>query len=721
MQNINLPRRTESEVFNELSDLCRSPGFVHAVAYFCFRDNAILYADELKASDLEKTFSFSRFIRTEINTLLGLMIKSEINWALPASETLHKYINTSEQLLQELHQCIFFTGASKESIESGLFNPFERSTALREPIFYSGEAAYNFQYLDFGSRKYAADKSWLQANRGFTIDQASLVAKVVDEIKVDDFDAVRKLMQKRHSDEWTMLPCFAFRSEAVAAKLSLSIELVGKILSAFALDATERNAGFNSLHDFNIITATPLLRMPSGELLSLQSYSLAEAIYEAPFYWMAQDKAYLPTLAKNRGDFTEDFISDRLSLVFGAKNVYQNIGIIKTKAETVSEIDVLVIWANRVIVVQAKSKRLTLEARKGNDQVIRDDFKKAVQTAYDQGVLSAKNLLDKRYKLVKKDGCEIVLPGYIKEIYLFCIVSDHYPALSFQVSQFLRTQAIDRLQPPLIMDIFALDAITEMLQSPLQFLSYINRRVNFDKQLRASHELTILGFHLTNNLWVEPEIDVLLLGDDFTSGLDISMTVRRTGIQGAITPDGILTRCGNTTVGRIVKEIENRADPATVDLGFLLLGMSEQAVNKMSFVVDKLAELTRIDGKVHDATFPSADGSGITFHCTDEPAHVAGSRLNFYCEHRKYKEKAEKWFGLCMSSDGPNVRFGVSLSYPWIHDIIMEENTRNMPAPMPTDQAIQEVIGRGKRTNRPGRNDPCPCGSGRKYKKCCGK
>ncbi|MGO4917630.1 UPF0149 family protein [Pseudogemmobacter sp. W21_MBD1_M6] len=25
------------------------------------------------------------------------------------------------------------------------------------------------------------------------------------------------------------------------------------------------------------------------------------------------------------------------------------------------------------------------------------------------------------------------------------------------------------------------------------------------------------------------------------------------------------------------------------------------------------------------------------------------------------------------------------------------------------------------RTKRPGRNDPCPCGSGRKYKQCCGK
>jgi preprotein translocase subunit SecA len=26
-----------------------------------------------------------------------------------------------------------------------------------------------------------------------------------------------------------------------------------------------------------------------------------------------------------------------------------------------------------------------------------------------------------------------------------------------------------------------------------------------------------------------------------------------------------------------------------------------------------------------------------------------------------------------------------------------------------------------KREKKIGRNDPCPCGSGKKYKKCCGK
>jgi preprotein translocase subunit SecA len=34
------------------------------------------------------------------------------------------------------------------------------------------------------------------------------------------------------------------------------------------------------------------------------------------------------------------------------------------------------------------------------------------------------------------------------------------------------------------------------------------------------------------------------------------------------------------------------------------------------------------------------------------------------------------------------------------------------------DQQVQQVVRSGEKI---GRNDPCPCGSGKKYKKCCGK
>ncbi|MFC1651651.1 preprotein translocase subunit SecA [Patescibacteria group bacterium] len=39
----------------------------------------------------------------------------------------------------------------------------------------------------------------------------------------------------------------------------------------------------------------------------------------------------------------------------------------------------------------------------------------------------------------------------------------------------------------------------------------------------------------------------------------------------------------------------------------------------------------------------------------------------------------------------------------------------------PTEKAAEEYTQKTKKKQKVGRNDPCPCGSGKKYKKCCGK
>ena len=715
--------RSEQEILADLAALYVKPGYVHALAYLCFRDNIIQYSGKLVDADMQNMFFFYVMLCTEIYTLIGLMVKADINWTLPTPQTLQDYISTSDKLLEELHHSIsgpMFAGLTKEAMAAGASDLFGRGKSLREPIFYSGESAYNFQYQNLAARKYAADEAWLQVHRGFTIDDARAVALAVERVHSDQFVVNRERMCKQHPDEWTMLPCFAVTVADVAAKAGLAPELTERVLNAFTLPADERNSGFGTLQDFNAVCATPLLRTPTGEFLSLHSYALDEALYDTPFYWMAQDEAYLPMLTKHRGDFTESFVAERLGLVFGRERVYTNIDIQETKAIRVGEIDVLVVWGDRAIVVQAKSKRLTLEARKGNDQVIRDDFKKSTQDAYDQAVQCAQCLGDKRFTLSAADGREVVLPYELKEIYVFCVVSDHYPALSFQARQFLKTAAMPRVQPPLVTDVFTIDAMTEMLQSPLHFLSYVNRRANYADQLLASLELTILGYHLKQNLWINPEVDLMHLGDDFSAGLDIAMAVRRTGVSGAATPDGILTRFDGTTLGRVVKEIEARPEPATIDLGFLLLTLSEDTVNDTSRAIDRMAARVRTDGKHHDFTLGfGAGGTGLTVHCSDDPVSIAGPRLQSYCKRRKYKEKANRWFGLCMSPEGPNVRFGISLSYPWTQSDVMDEMTRDMRPPLPVTEGLVALLGGKSRRKKIGRNEPCPCGSGLKYKKCC--
>jgi len=713
--------RSEADVFTDLSALCRSDGYVHALAYLCFRDNIVRYAEEMRPEDMVQLYSSDRLIRTEISTLIGLMIQGDMTWAMPSPDVVQQHIDRTESLLKELHETFLppMRAAFAEKMKSSdlEINPLERGELLREAIFYSGESAYSFQYRDFAPEKYAADDVWLLKNKGFSIHTARDVACVVARIQEEKLKSTLTQMTLLPPSPWSLLPGFTFSLKEVAAASRLNESTVEPVLNAFTLPSGEKNEQFRTIADFNLANAVPLLKF-NGDFVLFQSYSLVEAVYESPFYWMAADKHCSTAAMQNRGRFTEAFCRKRLELVFGRDRVYANVDIFESKAKKVGEIDVLVLFGDRAIIVQAKSKRLTIEARKGNDGQIRDDFKKSVQDSYDQGLTCAQKLSDPNLTLVGPDGREITVPSRVTEIYILCVVSDHYPSLNFQARQFLTSESTDVIRPPLVLDVFGLDAMTEMLPSPLRFLSYVNRRANYADRLFASHELIVLSYHLKRNLWVKEDVDMVWLGDDISADLDVAMAVRRDGVPGPETPDGILTRLTSTALGRIVAEIEARPDPGIIDFGFLVLSLSENAVLDVSRGIQNIAQLARLDQKHHDLTIAlDSANSGITVHCTDAPVPLVGPQLKRHCERRKYLHKAKTWFGVCVHPSDESLRFGLKLDYEWEPNARLDDMTRDMSRSGNLAQSIQSA---GKR-RKLGRNDPCPCGSRLKYKKCHGK
>ena len=60
--------RSEQIIFDDLAGLCILPGYVHAIAYLCSRDNMIRYSGEMKTEDMQHLFSHDRLIRTETST-----------------------------------------------------------------------------------------------------------------------------------------------------------------------------------------------------------------------------------------------------------------------------------------------------------------------------------------------------------------------------------------------------------------------------------------------------------------------------------------------------------------------------------------------------------------------------------------------------------------------------------------------------------------------------
>lgn len=712
--------RKEQTIFAELATLCASPGYVHAIAYFCFRDNMIRYSGDMKAEDMQHLFSKSRLIRTETSTLIGLMLKHDIDYSLPSPHILEKYVRTTEALLEEIHHAMsasIWEGFDPAKLVEKDFNPFNNGVALREPIFYGGESAYSFQYRDFSPAKYGRDDPWLVANKGFSIQDARNVVHAISRLQDEKAVTTLRSMREAAPDAWTFLLGDTFSAQEVADHAHMDPVLVERILAVFAVQPDARNEQFTALHDFNIANASPLILTPEGNYLLFHIYSFVEALYESPFYWMGADNAYVSTAMQNRGLFTEQFAVERLSQVFGRDNVFSNIDIFESKGKKLAEIDVLVLFGNRALVLQAKSKRLTLEARRGNDLQIKDDFKKSIQDSSDQTYRCAALLEEGKCSFKDAAGNDVKLPANLKRIYVLCLISGHYPALSFQARQFLKCAPTTTISPPFVMDVFALDAMTEMLSSPLHLLSYIDRRTNYNDKLMASHELTILSYHLKQNLWLNDDHDMVMLDDDISADLDLAMLVRREGIHGKSTPDGILTRFSATSLGKMVKAIETRPDPATIDLGFTLLTLGEDTVDAVSAGIDQITKQAVADGKSHNFTAGLRQGgTGLTIHCNADPVEVAGPSLQRHCYARKYTEHAQTWFGVCLQPSDQSLRFGLNLDFAWEQNDAMDALTKTMGK---SSNLANLLNGPDMRAPKVGRNDRCPCGGGKKFKKCC--
>jgi SEC-C motif len=714
----NLVARSEGEVFDNLERLCTTDGFVHALGYLAITNNTFRYATQVTAKAFEHQHEPGHLIRSELDLLFGLLTKRQLNFTCPDPAKMQLLLDEAKNLLSELHQSMIEPGV--HALGAHLANPnpehdvLSSGVFLREAMFYGGESAQDFQYLDLSCLKFGNDKDWLERHKGFGPAVALEIATAIVDIQNSRLSSIHSDFQKIHPDDWDFLNPLSFTSEEVVARTNVDTNRVDRFLEEYSIESTaSTNSAYTAPSEFNEVTARPILRRSSGRFVLFSHYGLAEALYTTPYFWMVKDKNYGATLSDNRGKYVEDFSAACLRRVFGRDSVHERVLLVKANGDRIGEIDVLVIYANRAIVVQAKSKGLTQNSKRGFDDAIKDDFQKSVQDAYNQAFRCAELLNCDDIKLVSATlSKHDELPRF-NEIYLFCVVSENYPALAHQSRQFLVPSPHPIIKFPFVIDVFFLDVMCEILRSPLYFLSYTNRRVHYADRLLAGHELTILAFHLKANLWLDEDTSMLHLSDDIGVDLDIAMMARRRGIPGASVPAGILTRLANTTIARIIQDITSRSEPPLLDLGLELLKLSEPTLKLLSSSIDQAIVRSRKDRNLHDVTIATSH-AGLSVHVTDRPDEEAKSKLLVHCELRKYRMRAGDWYGLCISATSGLPRFATKLDSAWVYNAELALHSKRLSVEAPLGGGIV-------RANRikVGRNDRCPCRSGKKYKRCC--
>ena len=122
--------REESAVFDDLRQLCRSPGYAHAIAAYWMRGNMLRASGgEVTSERLAETTT--GLTRREIDILVGLAVQGNFDLAMPKPAVTRKHMRETDALMEELH-CVI--GDSLRSFFQAAATGF--GEALREPIIY---------------------------------------------------------------------------------------------------------------------------------------------------------------------------------------------------------------------------------------------------------------------------------------------------------------------------------------------------------------------------------------------------------------------------------------------------------------------------------------------------------------------------------------------------------------------------------------------------------
>lgn len=717
-----LPRPSEL-ITSDLEKLTAEPGFIYT---FCLMVLEFLWMspDQITAIDW-----YERPNNREMSVLLGFLVKHAVDsWNPPSEEIYNVQRKRTCSLLQELHLSYAFPppnpGEGNHSTDPAW--PAEVSHAYEEwinngdgmvePILYGGEGAYDFQYLEMADERYSLDHAWLEEHLGTSYGS---IIQVAQRFKEMAGSRVRNLRHPYSFEDFSeqILSALSFSPADFPTDDRFAFET---LVDKFALFPGSVNESFSPTKDRNVVDSQPVIDLGNQRYFLPLFANLAQAIYESPFYWMNRDHLYKDTAFRHRGETTERITRTLLSPVFKHGRIYRNVRV-KSGTKDVTDIDVLAVSGNKAVIVQCKSKKLTAKARTGDADSLKNDFLKAVQEPYQQGLAARNVLLGENPSLTRNGGQPIQLRWPITDAYVVCVTGDHYPALLAQARAYLHIRDGDPY--PVIMTIFDLDLACHYLADQFEFLYYLRQRSNNAEYYFADSEPSLLGFHLRHKLFRDPDTNMAWVSYEFGQLIDADFLATRGGWPKSKSANRLSNSWQSPEFDELVHDVKSvirqpEPEMPAEDILFFLYDIAGQGADQLINAVNECKRLTKLDGERRDMRLLLDVSAGTTFVSFPEPNHPIQAEL-FRDEWlaiamaHKYRSKADEWLLLASFENSP-VSFELFgyMNERWEYDEEFE-------------QVVDDVLVIGKslggKRKKVGRNRACPCGSGQKYKRCHGK
>lgn len=540
----------------KLKDLIKKDGVFYALLFSLFEDSHI------SISELDDYDPNIRISSDESHWLIGFLIQYNKSFLESYPKDINDFISLGKEIHDVLKELEYSYAKSYSTTAEDIYSQNNILAALSVAIHYDGNSAYDYEYADFAIKRYDGIKSWLMESKNIDIHDCICIAKEIksrllqkscqvrffseDELRLscghkpseNEINQFRLLQfcelydEEIYSDDETikqqairrfcikLLDLFCFSKNDIKRDLHID-----DFLDKFSCDYTYSqidNTRFNQPGRYNIIDSNPIIKVGDNQYFVPYILNVFKSIYESPYYWwMDANKQHSKEAGELIGKAHETIVFDLLKKAFG-KQCWQGVILQKGKNE-ITDIDVLCIIGSKAICVQVKSKKLSENSKTGEYEALTNDFERSVVASYKQAEKCKTYLKDPDVKYYQKDEQKVKSPiglptQGVTDIYLMCVICGEYDGLAHHVDYLFKTY--EQTSSPLICSIFDLHLLTEYLNNPYDFTYYVKQRIETWNFFKFTNEISILGYHLKNNLHHLQGYNVAMIDDDYARMID---------------------------------------------------------------------------------------------------------------------------------------------------------------------------------------------------------
>lgn len=372
------------------------------------------------------------------------------------------------------------------------------------------------------------------------------------------------------------------------------------------------------------------------------------------------------------------------------------------------ETDGIMLYDNNVLIVEAKAGSLSVPARRGGLARIKNDAGKLIDQAYGQAARTKRYIAEEDVpRFEHKDGSTALVledKAALKNFYFVNVTLADLGPLSARLSSLRAFDLLEGKGWPWSVFVNDLRVISDITDSPSEFLLYLQGRIRANEhgKFRSLSELDFFMYFLREGLEFEhkyyDQFD-FVVPNGYTDALDRYYEK----LAGRL-PEGEKPRLDvPARYRRLVSGLEDSGRPGFSDVTTTLLRLGHKTHDEILEWLDKVERLAAKDGRDHDLTlvFRQLD-VGLTFLVRGRDATETLDDIAGRLRVAPRRNRVGTWMLISVDRRTKG------------------DETYDFRA-FGRDGGLPAVKAGGKPGGRVGRNEPCPCGSGLKFKKCCGK